>query len=68
MDRAILYINPLTFPIAVERVAQRSARLAGRPVAIAPGGTDRAIIWSASPEAALCGVETGMPIYQALRR
>ena len=29
MDRAILYVNPLTFPIAVERVAQRSARLAG---------------------------------------
>ncbi len=68
MDRAILYVNPLTFPIAVERVAQRSARLAGRPVAIAPGGTDRAIIWSASPEAALAGVVAGMPIYQALRR
>ncbi len=68
MDRAILYVNPLTFPIAVERVAQRSARLVGRPVAIAPGGTDRAIIWSASPEAALDGVVTGMPIYQALRR
>jgi len=67
MDRAILYVNPLTFPIAVERVAQRSARLVGRPVAIAPGGTDRAIIWSASPEAALAGVVTGMPIYQALR-
>lgn len=68
MDRAILYVNPLTFPIAVERVAQRSARLSSRPVAIAPGGTDRAIIWSASPEAALAGVVTGMPIYQALRR
>lgn len=68
MDRAILYVNPLTFPIAVERVAQRSTRLAGRPVALAPGGTDRAIIWSASPEAALAGVEAGMPIYQALRR
>ena len=68
MDRAILYVNPLTFPIAVERVAQRSARFLDRPVAIAPGGTDRAIIWSASPEAALAGVTTGMPIYQALRR
>jgi DNA polymerase-4 len=68
MDRAILYVNPLTFPIAVERVVQRSVRLASRPVAIAPGGTDRAIIWSASPEAALAGVVTGMPIYQALRR
>jgi len=68
MDRAILYVNPLTFPIAVERVAQRGARLAGRPVAIAPGGTDRAIIWSASPEAELAGVVTGMPIFQALRR
>lgn len=68
MDRVILYINPLTFPIAVERVAQHSARLAGRPMVLAPGGTDRAIIWSASSEAALAGVEAGMPIYQALRR
>lgn len=68
MDRVILYVNPLTFPIAVERVAQRDARLLGRPIAIAPGGTDRAIVWSASPEAALAGVVVGMPIYQALRR
>jgi DNA polymerase-4 len=68
MDRVILYVNPLTFPIAVERVAQRSARFLGRPLAIAPGGTDRAIIWSASPEATLAGVTAGMPIYQALRR
>jgi DNA polymerase IV len=68
MDRVILYINPLTFPIAVERVAQRSARFHDRPLAIAPGGTDRAIIWSASPEAALAGIAVGMPIYQALRR
>jgi DNA polymerase IV len=68
MDRVILYVNPLTFPIAVERVAQRSARLVGRPIAIAPGGTDRAIVWSASPEAALAGVVVGMPIYQAIRR
>jgi DNA polymerase-4 len=68
MDRAILYVNPLTFPIAVERVAQRSARFQDRPLAIAPGGTDRAIIWSASPEAALAGITVGMPIYQALRR
>src|SRR3970040_1778565 len=74
MDRAILYVNPLTFPIAVERVAHRSARLAGRPVALAPGGPDvpgvmdRAIIWSASPEATLAGITVGMPIYQALRR
>jgi len=68
MDRAILYVNPLTFPIAVERVALRSARFLGRPLAIAPGGTDRAIIWSASPEAALAGIAVGMPIYQAMRR
>ena len=66
MDRAILYVNPLTFPIAVER--RILARLAGRPVALAPGGTDRAIVWSASPEAARAGVTVGMPIYQALRR
>jgi DNA polymerase-4 len=68
MDRVILYVNPLTFPIAVERVAQHGSRLAARPVAIAPGGTDRAIIWSASSEATLAGVAVGMPIYQALRR
>src|SRR3989442_10332242 len=68
MDRVILYVNPLTFPIAVERVAQRSARFLGRPLAIAPSGTDRAIIWSASPEAVLAGIAVGMPIYQALRR
>lgn len=68
MDRAILYVNPLTFPIAVERVAQRSVRLVGRPLALAPGGTDRAIIWSVSPEAVLAGIGVGMPIYQALRR
>ncbi len=65
MDRAILYVNPLTFPIAVER--RLSAPLRGRPLALAPG-TDRAIIWSASPEATLAGVAVGMPIYQALRR
>jgi DNA polymerase-4 len=66
MDRAILYVNPLTFPIAVER--RVTARLAGRPVVLAPGGTDRAVVWSASPEASLAGVTVGMPIYQALRR
>lgn len=66
MDRAILYVNPLSFPIAVE--CRVSTRLTGRPVALAPGGTDRAIIWSASPEAVCAGVEVGMPIYQALRR
>ncbi len=66
MDRAILYVNPLTFPIAVER--RVSGRLAGRPLALAPGGTDRAIVWSASPEAALAGVAVGMPLYQALQR
>ena len=66
MDHAILYVNPLTFPIAVER--RLSTKLATRPLALAPDGTDRAIIWSASPEAALAGVTVGMPIYQALRR
>src|SRR5438445_99723 len=66
VDRVILYVNPLTFPIAVER--RISARLGGRPVALAPGGTDRAVVWSASPEATLAGVAVGMPIYQALRR
>jgi DNA polymerase-4 len=65
MDRVILYVNPLTFPIAVER--RILARLAGRPVALAPGGTDRAIVWSASPEAACSGITVGMPVYQALR-
>src|SRR5437879_4747410 len=66
VDRVILYVNPLTFPIAVER--RISARLGGRPVALAPGGTDRAVVWSASPEAALAGISVGMPVYQALRR
>jgi len=65
MDRVILYVNPLTFPIAVER--RILTRLAGRPVALAPGGTDRAIVWSASPEAACSGITVGMPVYQALR-
>src|SRR5947209_14714594 len=65
MERVVLYVNPLTFPIAVER--RILARLAGRPVALAPGGTDRAIIWSASAEAGRAGVAVGMPIYQALR-
>jgi len=68
MDRAILYVNPLTFPVAVERVVQRSTRLADRPVVIVPDGTDRAIVWSASAEATLAGVTVGMPLYQALRR
>ena len=67
MDRAILYVNPLTFPIAVER--RVTARLAGRPVVLAPaGGGDRAIVWSASPEATLAGITVGMPVFQALRR
>ncbi len=68
MDRAILYVNPLTFPVAVERVVQRSALQSGRPIVIVPGGTDRAIVWSASAEAVLAGVTVGMPLYQALRR
>src|SRR3989442_15860994 len=66
MERAILYVNPLTFPIAVER--RISARLGGRPVALAPGGTDRAAVWSASPGGAPAGGAVGGPIYQALRR
>src|SRR5437879_12769352 len=66
VDRVILYVNPLTFPIAGERGI--SARFGVRPVALGPGGADRAVIWSASPEAALAGVAVGMPIYQALRR
>src|SRR2546427_8214506 len=65
MERVVLYVNPLTFPIAVER--RILARLAGRPVALAPGGTDRAIVWPASPEAARAGIMVGMPVYQALR-
>ncbi len=65
MDRAILHLNFVNLPVALERLQDR--RLEGRPLIIAPA-TDRALVHAVSREAAADGVRRGMPLAAALRR
>ena len=63
MDREILHITVPAFPIALARVIHSNLR--GRPVAVAPLNSERALLQCISAEAAYEGVHAGTPIYQA---
>lgn len=63
MDREILHISVPAFPIALARVVD--SQLRGRPVAVAPLNSERALLQCVSPEAASEGVHVGTPIFQA---
>lgn len=63
MDREILHITVPAFPIALARVVH--SHLRGRPVAVAPLNSERALVQCVSPEAASDGVYAGTPIFQA---
>lgn len=66
MERCILHLHIPAFPIAVERVVRPDLR--GRPVAVAPPGSDRGFVLAVSPEARMEGVWKGMPLQRALKR
>lgn len=63
MDREILHLTVPAFPIALARVID--AKLRGRPVAVAPLNSERALLQCVSAEAASEGVHAGTPIYWA---
>ncbi|WP_224984563.1 DNA polymerase Y family protein [Geomonas agri] len=65
MEREILHITVPAFPIALARVVH--SHLRGRPVAVAPLNSERALLQSVSSEAAAEGVHVGTPIYHARR-
>lgn len=65
MERDILHLAIPAFPVALARVVDPSLR--GRPVAVVPGHSDRALVQSVSPEARSEGVAEGMPVYRARR-
>jgi len=65
VDREILHITVPAFPIALARVIH--SHLRGRPVAVAPLNSERALLQSVSAEAAAEGVHVGTPIYYARR-
>ncbi|AMV73684.1 DNA polymerase IV [Desulfuromonas carbonis] len=66
MPRDILHLQIPAFAVAVARVVDSSLR--GRPVAVAPGHSERALLQCVSAEAAADGVFAGMPLFQARRR
>lgn len=63
--RDILHLAIPAFPIALARVVDSSLR--ERPVAVAAGHSDRALVQSVSTEARADGVFEGMPAYRARR-
>jgi len=63
VDREILHITVPAFPIALARVIH--SQLRGRPVAVAPLNSERALLLCVSAEAAADGVHAGTPIFQA---
>ena len=63
MDREILHVTVPAFPIALARVIH--ANLRGRPVAVAPLNSERALLQCVSAEASSEGVHAGTPIYWA---
>jgi len=65
VDREILHITVPAFPIALARVIDHHLR--GRPVAVAPLNSERALLQCVSAEAASEGVYAGTPIFQAMR-
>jgi DNA polymerase-4 len=65
MERDVLHLAIPAFPIALTRVSDLSLR--ERPVAVAPGYSERALLQSVSKEARSEGVHEGMAVYQARR-
>lgn len=65
MDRDILHIFIPEFPITLARICDPSLR--GRPVAVAPGHSERAPIQHLSSEARSEGIFEGMPLFRARR-
>ena len=65
MERDILHLAIPAFPIELARVADSSLRR--RPVAVAPGNSERALLHCVSAEARAEGVHEGMPLFRARR-
>ncbi len=65
MDRDILHIYIPAFPIALARISDPTLRT--RPVAVAPGHSERALIQHLSAEARSEGLFEGMPLFRARR-
>ncbi len=65
MPRDILHLHIPAFAVAVARVADPA--LCGRPVAVVPGPSERALLQCVSAEAAADGVHAGMPLFRARR-
>ncbi len=65
MNRHIIHIHIPAFHIAIERVSRPELR--GRPVAVSPLHSDRALVLSASIEAGREGVFKGMGLSEAMR-
>lgn len=65
MDRDILHLSIPAFPIALARAVDGA--LAGRPVAVAPGNSERALVQCVSSEATAEGVFPGLPLFRARR-
>ena len=65
MERDILHVYIPSFPIALARICDPALR--SRPVAVAPGHSERAHIQHLSTEARLEGLFEGMPLFQARR-
>jgi DNA polymerase-4 len=66
MERDILHLTVPDFPIALARVADPT--LQGRPLAVAAGVSDRALLRCVSAEARGDGVTPGMSAYLARKR
>jgi DNA polymerase-4 len=65
VEREILHIAIPSFPIALAR--SNDPALRNRPVAIAPGNSQRALIQCVSPEARAEGIHVAMPVFKARR-
>jgi len=65
MERQILHLRVISFPVAVYRIKDPSLKI--RPLIIATGRGPRAVVLSASAEAKGDGVRPGMTLPDALR-
>jgi len=65
MERTILHLAIDSFPIQAERL--RCPKLAGRPLALVPGGSQRPRVVLTSREAREAGVLPGIPLVHARR-
>ena len=60
MRRAVLYVDPPSFCVTVERLVAPALRQ--RPLAVAPPGADRATSLALSPEAETAGITRGRAV------